>query len=104
MDGFKIELIKKVKNKINHFLDKFIEIIDKYSNWNKLLEFYGTKDYNLLIDLVRIALLVLAFMIFISLITNINEVKILASDVCKLCIDKTGCDCFCFNPEYFHVK
>ncbi len=51
----------------------------------------------LYMDLVRIALLAVAAIILVVLIGNINEVKILASDVCQICMEKTGCDCFCFN-------
>ena len=63
-----------------------------------ILGLYKTKYFNLIMDLIRIALLAVAVIILIVLIGNINEVKILASDVCKICMEKTGCTCACFNP------
>ena len=62
-----------------------------------ILGLYNTKYFNLIMDLIRIALLAVAIIILVVLLGNINEVKILASDVCKICMEKSGCECFCFN-------
>jgi len=62
-----------------------------------ILGLYNTKYFNLIMDLIRIALLAVAIIILVVLIGNINEVKLLASDVCKICMEKTGCTCACFN-------
>ena len=80
------ELIKSLatKDTVNYYTEKIMKLI-------------GTKWFNLYMDLVRIALLAVAVIILIVLIGNINEVKVLASDVCKICMEKTGCECFCFN-------
>ena len=80
------ELIKLLASKetVNHYSEKLMKLI-------------GTRWFNLYMDLVRIALLAVAVIILIVLIGNINEVKLLASDVCKLCMEKTGCTCACFN-------
>ena len=71
------------------------ETVNYYSE--KLMKLYGTKWFNLYMDIIRIALLAVAVIILIVLIGNINEVKLLASDVCKICMEKSGCDCFCLN-------
>ena len=80
------ELIKALATK---------ETVNYYSE--KLMKLIGTKWFNLYMDLVRIALLAVAVIILVVLIGNINEVKLLASDVCQICMEKTGCTCACFN-------
>lgn len=80
------DLIKSLATKetVNYYTEKVMKLI-------------GTKRFNLVMDLVRIALLAVAVIILIVLIGNINEVKLLSSDVCKLCMEKTGCSCNCLN-------
>jgi len=80
------ELIKSLATKetVNYYTEKLMKLI-------------GTKWFNLYMDLVRIALLAVAVIILIVLIGNINEVKLLSSDVCKICMEKSGCTCACLN-------
>ena len=84
------ELIKSLASKEN--VEARSEELMKF-----ILDLYKTKYFNLIMDLIRIALLAVAIIILVVLIGNINEVKLLASDVCKICMEKTGCTCACFN-------
>jgi len=48
-------------------------------------------------DICRIVLIALAIIILITLIKEIEAVKLLA-DPCAVCMEKTGWNCFCINP------
>ncbi len=54
-------------------------------------------DFNTFIDLCRILLIPILIIIIIILIKEIEAVKILAYDVCKICMNKTGCTCTCIT-------
>ena len=58
-----------------------------------VLRVWKSRSFQFFIDIVRIGLLMFAILIFIRLTTNIEEVKILNSDVCKVCENKTGAVC-----------
>jgi len=60
-----------------------------------IIELFQNKKFQVCIDICRIMLLIFAVLIFIVLLMNINEVKLLNSDVCALCANKTGCFCAC---------
>lgn len=45
-------------------------------------------------NVVRFLVLLIAFLILFILFKNISEVKLLASDVCQICMNKTGAICF----------
>ena len=48
-------------------------------------------------DVCRIVLIALAIIILITLIKEIESIKLL-SDPCIICMEKTGCNCFCLKP------
>jgi len=43
---------------------------------------------------VLVLLLLIILYVFLK---EIETVKLLGSDVCNLCMEKTGCSCFCIN-------
>ena len=55
---------------------------------------WNNKNFQRMMDVVRMLLLIIAVVILITLLMNIQEVKILSGDVCKLCMEKTGATCF----------
>ena len=60
--------------------------------------FMSTRKFAIAMNIVRIISLIgVAFIIF-YMVKNIEAVKILAYDPCKICMSKTGCNCYCFNP------
>lgn len=52
-------------------------------------------------DLIRILLLVGVGIIIYILIKEIEAVKLLAYDPCRVCMNMTGCNCFCFSSPSF---
>jgi len=61
----------------------------------KLLDIYHSKRFQIWMDLCRIIMLVVVCAILYKLVTEIEAVKLLSSDVCKICMNKTGCSCWC---------
>ena len=52
-----------------------------------------------MLNILRILTFVgIAFIIF-YMVKEIEAVKMLGLDPCKICMNKTGCNCFCFNPK-----
>jgi len=49
--------------------------------------------WNICIDIIRILLIIGIIVIIVILIKEIEAVKILGSDVCKICMNKTGALC-----------
>jgi len=70
------------------------------------LETYNSKPFQITIDLARIFLVFFAILILLELVTNIEQVKILGNDPCRLCENKTGGICSYFNSstELIHYK
>ncbi len=65
-----------------------------------LVKFWNSKKVTTTINVCRILLVPLAIIIIVILIRDIEAVKILAYDVCEICMNKTGCSCTCFNLPY----
>ena len=65
------------------------------SNQNKITRLWMSKEFQMAVDVARILLVVLMIIILYILITEIEAVKLLGSDVCKICMNKTGCTCWC---------
>ncbi|MBA7490719.1 hypothetical protein ES702_01262 [subsurface metagenome] len=63
----------------------------------ELLKVYQSRVFQIWIDIVRILLLVFMGVIIYILIKEIEAVKLLAYDPCLICMNRTGCNCFCFN-------
>lgn len=64
---------------------------------NFIKEGMNSDIFLILINIVRIVTLIGVIVLIFIMISNIQEVKFLGSDVCKLCMEKTGCTCACLN-------
>jgi len=75
----------------------------------KLLKFWQKKETQFFIDCCRILLVILCVILIYMFIKNIEVVKALAFDPCKICMNKTGCDCMCmgqadYDRNYSHLN
>lgn len=61
------------------------------------MRWWQKMKWNKFVEYCRVASVVLLIIIIAILIINIREVKFLTLDVCKICMQKTGCSCFCFE-------
>jgi uncharacterized integral membrane protein len=48
--------------------------------------------------LTNVFLIIVLVAIFIYILTNVESLKLLNGDVCKLCMQKTGATCFKVSP------
>ena len=64
----------------------------------RLDKLWSSKIFHRWIDLMRIVTVALLIFIIFYLISEIDAVKLLNSDVCAICMEKTGCFCSCINP------
>lgn len=64
---------------------------------SKLLKMWQSENFQIFMDICRIVLIALAIIILIIFIKEIEAVKLL-SDPCAICMEKTGCNCFCLRP------
>ena len=61
---------------------------------NGLMSIYRSKTFNIIVDICRILMLIgVAFLIY-YMIKEVEAVKLLASDPCQICMNKTGATCF----------
>ena len=60
----------------------------------KLIRIWKSWQFNLAMDLCRVLLLIVAALILYYFVKEINIVKMLGSDPCKMCMNKTGAYCF----------
>ena len=63
------------------------EQIELWKQW------YESKPVQVFLDFSRVMLLLMMVVIAITLMRNIEEVKILGGDPCKICMNKTGAFC-----------
>jgi hypothetical protein len=68
---------------------------DKFKN--DFIKAYYSRPIQILIGMSRILLLIIAILIFYRLYTEIEAVKILQYDPCRLCENKTGAVCFFYD-------
>jgi len=61
--------------------------------------FMATKEWAIFMNIARIATFILIAFICYKLVTEIETVKFLMHDPCKICMEKTGCNCFCLNLQ-----
>ena len=69
-----------------------------------IYELWKKKEVQLFIDICRILLLIMVVLIFYKLVTEIEAVKLLNYDPCKLCMNKTGAICTCFYADTYIEK
>lgn len=67
-------------------------------------EIYNSWEMQLAMDFCRILLIVIAVLILWKLTTEVEAVKILQHDPCRLCENKTGAVCFFYNSVEDGVK
>ena len=68
------------------------------TNLKKHTKFMSTDEWVIFMNVMRIiTFIAIAFIIF-YLVKEIEAVKMLLYDPCKICMSKTGCSCACFNP------
>ena len=65
---------------------------------SSLLKMWQSRNFQIFMDICRIVLIALAIIILITFIKEIEAVKLLAYDPCFICMEKTGCNCFCLKP------
>jgi len=65
-------------------------------NEEGLIKIWKSREFQIGMDICRVLLLIIAVLIFYKLVTEIEAVKLLAYDPCKLCMNKTGATCFIF--------
>lgn len=64
---------------------------------NTIRNIMSSDRFIIAMNFIRIVTLIgVAILIFI-MVREIEAVKLLGSDVCKMCADKTGCFCSCLN-------
>jgi len=61
----------------------------------KILNITNSKEFILVMNFLRIAFFIWAIGMTIYIIKEIEAVKILLYDPCAICMNKTGCQCFC---------
>lgn len=59
-----------------------------------LRELYKREETQMFIDFCRIFIVILLLFIIVYMVKNIEAVKLLAYDPCKICMNKTGAVCF----------
>ena len=63
----------------------------------QLVEFWNRQEVRFSIDVARFVLIGLAVIIIVILLRDIEAVKVLAYDTCRVCMEKTGCTCTCIG-------
>lgn len=70
----------------------------------QILQIWKSRTFGVSMDICRVLLLIIAILILYRLITEIEIVKLLNSDPCRLCENKTGAVCIYPNEEGRIVK
>jgi uncharacterized integral membrane protein len=58
---------------------------------------YNQEWFKMVIDFSRIVMVLLLILLIIYVWKNVEAVKLLSMDSCKICMDKSGCSCFCLG-------
>ncbi len=61
---------------------------------NKWYGFMASNEWVIFINIVRLLTFVGIFMLVVIMAVNIEEVKILGTDACAYCMNKTGAKCY----------
>jgi predicted small integral membrane protein len=73
----------------------------KISLKETIVNIWRSRTFQITVDVCRILLVILLVLILYKLITEIEAVKILAYDVCRLCENKTGASCYIGNAQSY---
>jgi len=71
-----------------------IKLKAKVNSW---YSFMATKEFIVFMNLLRILTLFLVGLLIWYMIKEVEAVKLLLYDPCKICMNKTGCFCSCFK-------
>jgi len=63
------------------------------NTWKFIFNIWKNKWFVLFMDVLRILTFFLLIYIIFTLVTEIEAVKLLAYDPCKICMNKTGATC-----------
>ena len=66
--------------------------------WKDLM---AKDEFVFFMNLMRVITLLLVCVLIWYMFANIEQVKLLGTDACKLCMEKSGCTCNCFSPSDF---
>lgn len=70
-------------------------MIEKIAWWNKVnWDFLYSKKWAVFINVMRIATFIGIIILIWVMTSNIEQVKLLGSDPCQICMNKTGASCF----------
>lgn len=89
MNEFKKKPMEEPTNNKNNFVPP--QIVNNVLSVTDLV--MNNKKFQKAMDVIRILLFITAIIILVVLLININEVKILNSNVCKLCELHTNATC-----------
>lgn len=56
--------------------------------------FMSTDNWIVFMNMMRMATLILVVFLIWLMTTNIEQIKLLASDPCQICMNKTGANCY----------
>ncbi len=64
-------------------------------NKEEMYIFWRKRETQFFIDACRVLLVFLMIIAIIIMVKNIEQVKILGNDPCRVCMEKTSCSCSC---------
>jgi hypothetical protein len=70
---------------------------EEQRNYNFVREIMSSDKFIIFMNIMRIATLIGVVFLILYIVKEIEIVKLLNSDVCKLCMEKTDCHCYCVN-------
>ena len=65
--------------------------------------FMATDNWVVFMNIMKILTFILLAVIIFILITEIDIVKELDKNHCAICMEKTGCQCFCLDPVSINI-
>ena len=63
----------------------------------KIKKFMASDKFVIVMNFIRIGTLIGVGILIFVIVKEIEAVKLLGYDVCKLCISKSGCECWCLK-------
>ena len=66
--------------------------------------FMATKNFIIFMNIMRICTLILIAFLIWYMIKEVEAVKLLAYDPCRICMSKTGCACSCLDLNQFALE
>ena len=60
--------------------------------------FMASNEWKVFMNIMRVLTLVALVFIIVYVVMEVEAIKLLGLDPCKICMEGTGCNCYCFNP------